>query len=204
MTAGEFGQTQFDRMATVGMEQNLQDIEDMARKLYMRNPGQWRKSAPSLDAAMTRLIQEIDSRTSPKGLEGLHDIQIVTVSVDPAYAGDRVQAFTVGLADMLLAAHNGKRRFYVTDFLNADHVYNAAHNMAVAEWLLTTRKDKAGGPILWSSQVTQGVPNLSYERLFGQIIGRLELESSLLGESMRRVGIGYVQSLLFFNFLPVQ
>ena len=42
--------------------------------------------------------------------------------------------------------------------------------------------------------------NISFEREFGQLIGRLDLVANLLDENLRRVGINYVQGLLFFSF----
>ncbi len=33
---------------------------------------------------------------------------------------------------------------------------------------------------------------------------RLDLVANLLDENLRRVGINYMQGLLFFNFLPVR
>lgn len=46
--------------------------------------------------------------------------------------------------------------------------------------------------------------NLSFEREFGALIGRLDLVANLLDENLRRMGINYVQGLFFFNFLPVR
>jgi len=39
----EFFQTSVDRMATIGMRDNLQSLYLLMGKLYLRNPSQWRK-----------------------------------------------------------------------------------------------------------------------------------------------------------------
>ena len=58
--------------------------------------------------------------------------------------------------------------------------------------------------MLLANEISATATNLSFEREFGAIIGRLDLIANLLGENGRRVGINYAQGLLFFNFLPVR
>jgi hypothetical protein len=55
-----------------------------------------------------------------------------------------------------------------------------------------------------SNEISDTQSNLSFEREFGQLIVRLDLVANLLDENLRRIGINYMQSLLFFNFLPVR
>lgn len=84
----------------------------------------------------------IESGQAPSDLSGLRDIEILAVALDPAYQGDRVGAFVIGMANMIISAHNGKTRYYVSDVLKAEHVYNAARNVEAAAWLLATRKTR--------------------------------------------------------------
>lgn len=140
----------------------------------------------------------------PKELDGLRDIEVLSVAMDPRYPGDRVAAFVLGLSSMIIAAHGGLTRFHVGDSVQARHVFNAARNVETAAWMLSSRRDAQGRPLLLSNELGDGVANLSFEREFGRIIARLDLEASLQDESLRRIGINYVQGLLFFNFLPVR
>jgi hypothetical protein len=205
MTADQFMQTDFNRTVTLEVRDNLNSLYALADKLYRRNPREWRKAGlASQAAAMTRLHAMVDNRTPPPALAGLHDVQVLAVSLDPGFQGDRVAAFVYGLADTIITAHNDKTRFYVADVLDGQRVYNAARNVEAAAWLLTTRRDSAGQPLLLANEISTTVVNLSFEREFGAIIGRLDLIASLLGENGRRVGINYAQGLLFFNFLPVR
>jgi hypothetical protein len=205
MSADQFMQTDFNRTVTLEMRDNLDSLYTLAEKLYRRNPREWHKSGMSDQAvAMKRLRTMIANRTPPASLAGLHDIQILAVSLDPGFRGDRVAAFVFGLADTIIAAHNGKTRFYVADVLDSQRVYNAARNVEAAAWLLASRRDKTGQPLLLANEMTVNAVNLSFEREFGAIIGRLDLIANLLGENGRRVGINYAQGLLFFNFLPVR
>jgi hypothetical protein len=205
MSADQFMQTDFNRTVTLEVRDNLNSLYALADKLYRRNPREWRKAGlPDQAAAMSRLHTMIDHRTAPAGLAGLRDIQVLAVALDPGFQGDRVAAFVYGLADTIIAAHNDKTRFYVGDVLDGQRVYNAARNVEAAAWLLASRRNKDGQPLLLANEISPAVVNLSFEREFGAIIGRLDLIANLLGENGRRVGINYAQGLLFFNFLPVR
>ena len=205
MSADQMMQTDFNRMLTIAMRDNLDSLETLGDKLYRRNPREWRKAGlPGHEAAVAKLNRAIEQRTPPSDLSGLADIEILAVSLDPAYQGDRVAAFVYGLADTILAAHDGRTRFYVTNNLEPQRVHNAARNVEAASWLLTTRRNQSGEPLLYANEISPELTNLSFEREFGGLIGRLDLVASLLGENLRRVGINYAQGLLFFNFLPVR
>nr|WP_232462525.1 hypothetical protein [Bordetella genomosp. 9] len=205
MSADQFMQTDFNRTVTLEVRDNMASLYALADKLYRRNPREWRKAGMADQAgALKRLHGLIDDRRPPAPLSGLHDIQILAVALDPGFQGDRVAAFIYGLADTIIAAHNDKTRFYAADVLDGQRVYNAARNVEAAAWLLATRRDSAGQPLLLANEMRAGSVNLSFEREFGAIIGRLDLIANLLGENSRRVGINYAQGLLFFNFLPVR
>ncbi len=205
MTADQFAQTDFNRTVTLEVRDNLTSLYSLLDKLYRRNPREWRKTgAPDLATAVNRVKHSIEVRVPPRDLSGLRDIQILAVALDPNYPGDRVGAFIYGLADTLIAAHNGKTRLYATDALDGQRVYNAARNVEAAAWLLATRRNNQGELLLLANEISPTATNLSFEREFGAIIGRLDLIANLLGENSRRIGINYAQGLLLFNFLPVR
>jgi len=205
MSFDQLGQTDFNRTVTIAMRDNLDSLTRLLEKLYRRNPGEWRKTgAPDLASAVQQGREAIERGQAPPDLSALRDVEILSVALDPAYQGDRAGAFIFGLASMIIQAHNGKTRFYVSDILNAQHVYNAARNVEIAAWMLSSRRDAAGHPLLLANEMNSDGANLSFEREFGQLIGRLDLVANLLDENFRRVGINYLQGLLFFNFLPVR
>lgn len=205
MSADQFMQTDFNRTVTLEIRDNLASLDTLLDKLYRRNPREWRKSGVADQAAaVARVKRLIEERRPPAGLAGLRDIQVLAVSLDPAYGGDRVAAFIYGLADTLIAAHNDKTRIYLSDVLDGQRIYNAARNVEAAAWLLASRRTAQGEPLLLANEMSAVATNLSFEREFGAIIGRLDLIANLLGENSRRIGINYAQGLLFFNFLPVR
>ncbi|MFV0284501.1 MAG: hypothetical protein ACK5JE_12025 [Castellaniella sp.] len=205
MSADQFAQSDINRLQTLAMRDNLDSLDRLLEKLYRRNPGQWRKAGfMDLKAALEQGRARIRQGAVPKELEGLQDIEVLSVAMDPRYPGDRVAAFVLGLSSTIIAAHGGVIRFHVGDSVKARHVFNAARNVEIAAWMLASRRDAQGQPLLLSNELGDGVANLSFEREFGRIIARLDLEAVLLDESLRRIGINYVQGLLFFNFLPVR
>ncbi len=207
ITTAELAQSDANRMATLGMRDNLASLMLLADKLYRRNPSEWRKANTSREAALTKLKAAIDNSTAWPDLQGKRDIVALSLALSPDFRGDRVAAFIYASADMLVTAHGNKTTFYLTDALDAQYVYNAARNIEIAVWLLASRKNAQGLPLLLSDEINERERNLSFEREFGKVIGRLDLLAAMLTEKYRRAVITYVQNLLggtFLQFLPVR
>src|SRR5690606_1128664 len=84
MSLDQFAQTDFNRTVTIAMRDKLDSLTRLLEKLYRRNPDQWRKSgAPSLSAAIARGRDAIELGQAPARLAGLHDIEILSVALDP-------------------------------------------------------------------------------------------------------------------------
>ena len=159
------------------------------------------------DAALAQLRQSIDTQAPWPALQGKRDIAALSLALSPEFSGDRVAALVYASADMLVTAHGGKTSLYLVDSLDAQHLYNAARNIEIAVWLLSSRRDAAGQPLLLADDISGAERNLSFEREFGKIIGRLDLLAEVVTEKYRRAVISYVQNLLggtFLQFLPVR
>jgi len=207
LTSSELAQSDVNRMATLSMRDNLDSLYRLLDKLYRRNPAEWRKSGASRESAIQRVRSAIDSRAPWPELQGKRDIAALSLALSPDFRGDRVAAFIHASADMLIVAHDGKTTFYLVDGLDAQHIYNAARNVESAVWLLATRRNTAGQPLLLADEISERERNLSFEREFGKIVGRLDLLSEVLTEKYRRAVITYVQNLAgasFLQFLPVR
>ena len=201
----EFFQTSVDRMATIGMRDNLQSLYLLMGKLYLRNPSQWRKSGfPDGTTAQREIRNAIEKRQPLPALGDRRDLAALSYSLSPEFQGDRVGAFIYAIGSMLVTAHGGRTEFYVYQGIDAQYVYNAARNVEVATWMLATRKDDKGAPLLLSNALTDDASNLSYAREFAKIVARLDLLAEVLGERYRRISVNYAQGLLFMHFLPVQ
>ena len=208
LTSTQLAQSDANRMATLGMRDNLDSLYRLLDKLYRRNPAEWRKTSPqSREAAIERVRSAIERRTPWPELQGKRDIAALSLALSPDFKGDRVAAFIYASADMLVVAHGGKTIFYLVDGLDPQYIYNAARNIESAVWLLATRRNTSGQPLLLADEISERERNLSFEREFGKVIGRLDLLSAVLTEKYRRAVISYVQSLAgasFLQFLPVR
>jgi hypothetical protein len=201
----EFFQTSVDRMATLGMHDNLQSLYLLMSKLYLRNPSQWRQSGyPDAVSAAREIRQAIELRRPLPALGERRDLVALSYSLSPEFRGDRVGAFIYAIGSMLVTAHGGRTEFYMTDSINPQFVSNAARNIEKATWLLSQRQDANGSLLLFSNEISEEASNLSFAVEFGKIVARLDLLTQMLDERYRRMGLNYAQSLLLMNFLPVQ
>lgn len=207
MTSQDLIQSDVNRMATLGMRDNLVSIHLLADKLYRRNPKEWRKGgAASRETALQTLRESIESRQPWPALGERHDVQALALALQPEFQGDRVAAFCHALADMIITAHGGKTSFHLLDGIDAQTVYNAARNVEIAVWLLAQRRDAAGRPLLLADEIGPQGRNLSFEREFGKIVARLDLLAEVTSEKYRRAVVSYVQSFVggtLLQFLPV-
>lgn len=206
LTKGQLVQSDPNRMANLEIRNNLDALYLLMDKLYKRNPSEWKKGgATSREAAETQVRAAVDQHKPLPGLAA-RDTKAMQLALDPHFKGDRVATLIYGIGDMLIAAHGGKRVLYLIDGLDAQRVYNAARNVEIAMWLLSQRKDGAGHPLLLSNALSDEGQNLSFERLFGGIVGRTDLVAEFTAEKYRRAVIDYGQSFFggqFLQFLPV-
>ena len=199
--AGEFLQSDVDRMATLAMRDNLNSLYQLMSKLYQRNPQEWRKTGLASRAEAEQAIHQAIEQNQPlPQLGGRRDVAALSYSLGTDFQGDRVGAFIYALGSMLVTAHGGRTEFYLTDSFDAQFIHNAARNIEKAAWMLSQRRDAKGRPLLLSNEGG----NLSYAVEFGKMTARLDLLTHVLEERYRRLGVNYAQSLLFLNFLPVQ
>ena len=156
---------------------------------------------------MAQLRISLGSPVLWPALQGKRDIAALSLALHPDFTSDRVAALVAASADMLVTAHGGRMRMYLVDSLDNQHIYNAARNIEIAVWLLSSRRNAAGQPLLLADEIAGPERNLSFEREFGKIIGRLDLLAEVVTEKYRRAVISYVQNLVggtFLQFLPVR
>ena len=203
----ELIQSENNRITQHAMQDNQRSLLLLADKLYRRNPAEWRKTATTREAALTRLQETMLAGQPWPPLAGQRDVAALSLALAPEFTGDRVAAFILACDDTIVTAHGGKREFYYLDGVDPQHIYNAARNMEVALWILNTRKDARGQPLLLANEIGPDSRNLSFEREFGKIIGRLDLLASYMTERYRRAVIGFMQGLAMapvLAFLPVK
>lgn len=204
VAAGELLQTDANRVTTIAMRNNLHGLYVLLEKFYKRNPKEWRKTANSLEQARKVVFDAIEHDKFLPGLDNKTSIDTLYVALDPNYTGDRAGALIYGLATMIIVAHGDHTKFYISDVVDAEHIFNAARNVEIAQWMLKQRQNIEGKPLLISNEISATGYNLSFAIELAKITARLDLVSAMLDERYRRVGTNYVHNLLFLTFLPVQ
>ena len=204
---GQVAQSDANRAANLAMRDNLESLSLLLEKLYKRNPSQWKKGgAQTLEEARNRVMTAIRTNQALPELGETKSVAALPLAFNPQFQGDRAGALIYALGTMLLEVYGGRTELYLIHGLDAQELANAAYNVEVAVWLLSNRRDAQGSPLLLSNEIGAAGHNLSFEREFGRIIGRLELLAALSDEKYRRGTIGYIQGFLgatFIQFLPL-
>ena len=191
-----------DRVSEAHLQDVLSSLRLLTEKLYRRNPrelkkGGWAKAEDAVD----RLFGKQHNWRFPE-LEGRFGTDAMQLAFKADYAGDRVFALMAGLGSMTLSAFGDRYEFYLLNELNAQQLYNAARNVEIAAWKLANVKDGEGHALLLTND-TGPVPNLSFEREFGKIIGNLDTLSRIMEDKTNRTVVKVVQSMASAVFLPV-
>ena len=198
----QLGKSDIDRMADVQMRENTQSLRLLMTKLYKRNPRELKKSTSDSVEVMVDWVFEGDHGWQFRNIDGVQGTDALNLAFSPEYQGDRVLPFIVGLYTMLVKAHGGKNEFYLTDSIDPQSVYNAARNIEIAVWKLSNARDASGQLLLLTNEINDRERNLSFEREFGKIVGRLDLFAITLAEKSQRLISRVAQNLATALFIP--
>jgi hypothetical protein len=200
----QLAKTDIDRVAEAQQREIFSNLKVLAEKLYRRNPRELKKSGSSALRDGVARVFEGQHGWRFAELKGARDIQAIHLAFRDDYQGDRVLAFVAGVASMIQTAFNDKTEFYVVDALDPQRLYNAARNVEVAVWMLSTKRSPGGELYLRSNEATGDAVNLSYEREFGKIIGNLDVLSKVIADKENRTIVKVVQSVATAVFLPIK
>lgn len=194
--------TDFAHFVEMSQRRIFVSLRLLAEKLYRRNPREWRKSgAESVEEAVS-VIFDVHHRWRFPSLHHRRDVEALLLAFDADFAGDRVQAFIVGMASMVQSAFGDNVAFYLANDLNAQSLYNAARNVEIAVWRLSTYRDENDVLLLLSNEMGE-INNLSFEREFGRIVGTLEVLTDITEYKTERTVIRVVQNMATAVFLPI-
>jgi hypothetical protein len=192
-----------DIIAEVHLRESLASTRLLMEKLYRRNPREWRKGGyASLDAAVEHAFEPRMAFAFPE-LAQTRGTEAILLALKPEYAGDRVFAFGVGLASMILLAYGNKTEFYLTDTLDPQKLYNASRNVEIAAWKLANARDARGELLLFSNEIAPDTRNLSFEREIGKIIAYQDTMAQIAAQRTNRTIRRIVQTLATAVFLPI-
>ncbi len=176
-------------------------LRELMEKLYRRNPRELSKATGlSIGDRQRQLFAPLDA-SNRTALRGTRGIDAMLLCFDEQYQGDRVFALMYGLTGMLHDAYNNQYEFFLFDQLDQQKLYNSARNIEVLAWRLRSRTRDNGEPFLITTGTGDAI-NLSFERLFGQLIAHQDMMAVIVAQKTQRTINLLVQGVSTF-FLPI-
>lgn len=172
-------------------------------KLYKRNPRELSKSpGMTIDIRLRQLgatpptyqFTELSNQTS---------LDAINLSFDPTFEGDRIFALMVGIRSMLHASFENKFEFFLLDDLDQQKIYNSARNLEIIAWRLNTFRTADGELFMLSNGYHGDIPNLSFERIFGKLIGLQDMMAKIVAGKADRQINSVVQGVASTAFFPI-
>jgi hypothetical protein len=200
----DLAKTDIDSAVEIHQREIIAILRNLTVKLYRRNPAEWRKSGhASAEDATEALFRPLNHWH----LAPLQQLPWQTALLDPWRAdfdGDRVRALMQGLLVMQMAAFENRTEFYVLSELDAQKLYNAARNTEAVVWKLSNARGERGDPVLLTNSMEPGlVPNLSFEREFGKLIGIQDTLAKVVEDRTNRAIRFGVVNVATMVFLPI-
>lgn len=208
-TTGDFhikqlAKTDMSFVADAAMRDSEQLLRELAVKLYKRNPRELKKGVePDPNIKIGQLFAYPGRRLVFAELDRKEEIDAMLLGLDQDYQGDRVFAIMAGLTGMIRRSYGYQREYFMLDSLDAQALYNSARNIEVLVWRMQARKGEDGKPLLLTNSLPGESTNLSFERLFGKLIGLQDLMASMAEDKSNRTITRVVQSAASFVFLPL-
>ena len=171
-------------------------------KFYKKNPAELRKTTSDSPEGTVNWLFASQHNWKFKEINDAQGIQALDQVFDESFKGDRVLSLITGLYTMLITAHDNQKEFDMFDSLDPQLIYNAARNVEVIVWRLSTKRKKNGNLFLVTNEINDDFQNLSFEREFGKIIGRTDYFAYVLSEKKERYITRAVQGTTLNILLP--
>jgi hypothetical protein len=200
----DLAKSDIDSAVEIHQQEILAILQNLTVKLYRRNPAEWRKSGHgSAEDATAALFRPLNHWH----LSSWQNLPWQSALLDPwrdDFGGDRVKALMQGLLVMQMAAFDHQTEFYLISELDAQKLYNAARNTEAVVWKLSNARNARGEPVLLSNSMEAGaIPNLSFEREFGKLIGIQDTLAKVVEDKTNRAIRFGVVNVATMIFLPI-
>ena len=175
-----------DLVADQFITRTRDDVRELVVKLYKRNPDQLRKIPGMTVEGRLAQLKVRRYKLQFAELDYKQDIAAMDLAFDPDFTGDRVFALVVGLGSMLRLAYEYQPEMFLPDQLDAEVFLASARNVEVLLWKLKNTRRTNGQHYIITHEYDGVVDNLSFERLFGEIIVLQEMMAGIAGDSNNR------------------
>jgi hypothetical protein len=201
----DLAKSDIDLVAETTVRQSLDYLQQLAAKLYKRNPAQLRRGgyAGDADAAAMRLMG-VPGKAMRARWQGRRSADLINLGFEEDYGGDRVATLIYGLRTMLSDAYGGEQGFYLNHEYDPQKVYYLARNLEIADWRLRNSRDAQGRLYLLSVGLDgNGVVNASFERLIGKLVALQDHFAQVVADTSNRRIKNVIQSVATAVFFPI-
>lgn len=162
------------------------DVLELVVMLYNRNPDQLAKIPGMTIEGRLAQLKVRRYKLQFAELEYKQDIDAMNLAFDPNYRGDRVFALIVGLGSMLRRAYAYQPEMFFPDQLETEMLLTSARNVEMLWWKLKNVRKPNGQHYIVTYEDRGVVNNLSFERLFGEIVVLQEMMAEIVGDTGNR------------------
>ncbi len=182
----------------------MQDLKLMMLKLYKRNPaGRHDKNKRDIKASVDFFFSRPNDQYFSQWRE-MNATDIIRIALDETYQGsDRVLPYIFGLRKMIMASYDNHTEFFYFTSIDGQKLYNSARNIEIAAWMLAENRDIKGNLLLLSDSLIDEQRNLSYQRLFGEMIATQDNLAELIASKNGRLIKSVVVNAASMMFLPI-
>jgi len=200
----DLAKSDIDLVADLHRSATLAALKELNAKLYRLNPVQLSKMPnETIESRWQQLLKHQGQAGGFNELAGAGGIAAMRLAFDNSYEGDRIFALMAGLSGMLDEAYGFKSEFYLLDSVDGQKLYNSARNLEVMVWLLRSRKDQRGEPLIYSDSISSELVNLSFERLFGKLIAHQDMMSQIMQGKTQRAVNTVAHGIVSMTFVPL-
>ena len=201
---GSIIKTDMGEVIEVHVEESRNNLRELMVKLYKRNPRELDRSdyASTIEENVVRLF-DLQHNWQFEEINEKYGSDSILLSFSNEYRGDRVFSLISGMLYMLMEAYNNKRSFYLFQSPDPQNLYNLARNIEIAVWRLGNTYDEQGELFLYSNSLAGEEANLSYERMFGKLIGLQDTMAIIIAGRTNRTITKVIQQMATAVFLPI-
>lgn len=193
-----------DEVIEIHQQAVLRDLRTLMVKLYKRNPNQRHdKAIRTITDSVNNTFSKPFFYTYPQWKHIQKPVDLIRLAYSDHFTGDRVLAFIVGLRKMLMASYDNHTDFYYLTSIDQQKLYNSARNIETAAWLLANKRHANGQLLLLSDSLMDEKRNLSYQRLFGQMIATQDNLALIIAKKNDRLIQTFFVQAASMIFLPI-
>lgn len=170
-------------------------VQELTVMLYERNPAQLAKNPGMTVEGRLAQLKVHRYKLQFAELEYKQDIAAMNLAFDPDFHGDRVFALIVGLGSMLRKAYAYQPEMFLPDTLDAGVLITSAQNVEMLLWKLKNSRKPNGEHYIITHEYRGVIDNLTFERLFGEIIVLQEMMADIVSDSDARTVTGAVHAV---------